>query len=153
MIHKVPKDMVYVVERFWKYKETWESGYHFYIPIIDRVVKKISKNECYVKLETHDVVTTDNKTIALNIAFYFHVLDPKSFTYKKPNLLREVTDVASNIVHDLAISMDLQSFSQQKQLLENQLRSQISNLSEGCGIKINNIEIENIMSKIDIKIL
>ena len=134
-----------VVERLGAYQATWNTGLHFKLPIIDRVAKRIDLKEQVVDFPPQPVITEDNVTMQIDTVIYFQVTDPKLFTYGviQPMSAIEVLTATTlrNIIGDLELDQTLTS----RDIINTKMRTILDEATDPWGIKINRVELKNII--------
>ena len=147
----VPQATTYVVERLGAYKETWGVGVHFLIPFIDRVGKKISLKEQVIDFPPQPVITKDNVTMQIDTVVFFQIVEPKLFSYGVAAPISAIENLTAtnlrNIVGDLELDETLTS----RELVNTKMRSILDEATDAWGIKINRVELKNIMPPDDIR--
>lgn len=141
----VPQTMTYVIERLGTYQCTWEAGLHFKLPIFDRVSRKVTLKEQVADFPPQPVITKDNVTMQIDTVVYFQILDPKLYTYGITNPIQAIENLTAttlrNIVGDLELDQTLTS----RDLINTKMRSILDEATDPWGIKINRVELKNIM--------
>ena len=141
----VPQAYAYIVERLGAYNATWSTGLHFKIPIIDRVAKKISLKEIVADFPPQPVITKDNVTMQIDTVIFLQVTDPKLYTYGVDNPMRAIENLTAttlrNIIGDLELDQTLTS----RDIINPKMRSILDEATDAWGIKINRVELKNIM--------
>jgi len=141
----VPQSYAYVIERIGQYHTTWESGFHIAIPILDRISKKISLKEQVIDFPPQPVITKDNVTISIDSVVYLYIVDPKLYVYgvEQPKVAIEnlTATTLRNIIGDMELDQTLTS----RDTINTELRSILDEATDPWGIKINRVELKNIM--------
>lgn len=141
----VPQAHAYVVERLGAYNATWSTGLHFAIPILDRVAKKITLKEIVADFPPQPVITKDNVTMQIDTVIYLQVTDPKLYTYGVDNPMRAIENLTAttlrNIIGDLELDQTLTS----RDIINSKMRVILDEATDAWGIKINRVELKNIM--------
>ena len=147
----VPQAHAYVVERLGAYNATWSTGLHFAIPILDRVAKKITLKEIVADFPPQPVITKDNVTMQIDTVIYLQVTDPKLYTYGVDNPMRAIENLTAttlrNIIGDLELDQTLTS----RDIINTKMRAILDEATDPWGIKINRVELKNIMPPKDIQ--
>ena len=125
-IRIVPQAHAYVVERLGGYKETWGVGLHFKVPILDRVAKRVSLKEQVVDFEPQAVITKDNVTMQIDTVVFYQITDPKKYAYG---------------VESLELDETLTS----RETINSKMRTILDIATDEWGIKVNRVELKNIM--------
>jgi len=141
----------FVVERLGAYHTTLSVGLHFIVPFFDRVKKKVSIKEQVVDFPPQPVITKDNVTMQIDTVVFYQVTDPKLFTYGVEYPLRAIENLTAttlrNIIGDLELDQSLKS----RDLINNKMRVILDEATDPWGIKINRVEVKNIIPPKDIR--
>lgn len=144
-IRIVRQSEAYVLERLGAYKQTWDTGLHFKIPFIESVAKKVSLKENVVDFPPQPVITKDNVTMQIDTVVYFQITDPKLYTYGVENPMIAIENLTAttlrNIIGDLELDQTLTS----RDVINTKLRAILDEATDPWGIKINRVELKNIM--------
>ena len=144
-IRIVRQSEAYVIERLGAYKQTWDTGLHFKIPFIEAVAKKISLKENVVDFPPQPVITKDNVTMQIDTVVYFQITDPKLYTYGVENPMIAIENLTAttlrNIIGDLELDQTLTS----RDVINTKLRAILDEATDPWGIKVNRVELKNIM--------
>lgn len=141
----VPQAHIYIIERFGAYYKTFEVGIHFRIPFIDKIAQKISIKEQVIDFDPQPVITKDNVTMMIDTVIFFQITDPKLYVYgvEHPILAIENLSVTTlrNIIGDLELDETLTS----RDLVNGKMRVILDQATDSWGIKINRVELKNII--------
>ncbi len=144
-IRIVPQASTYVIERLGAFKGTWSVGLHFKIPFIERIAKVVSLKEQVVDFEPQPVITKDNVTMQIDTVVYFQITDAKLFAYGVENPMAAIENLTAttlrNIIGDLELDQTLTS----RDTINTKMRSILDVATDPWGIKINRVELKNIM--------
>ncbi|MDP4152488.1 MAG: SPFH domain-containing protein [Bacillota bacterium] len=144
-IRIVPQAYAMVVERLGAYYATWQTGLHVKIPFFDRIVRKVSLKEQVVDFPPQPVITKDNVTMQIDTVVYFQITDPKMYTYgvERPMQAIEVLTATTlrNIIGDLELDETLTS----RDIINTRLRMILDEATDPWGIKVNRVELKNIL--------
>ena len=150
-IHVVQQSRAYVVERLGAYNTTWGVGLHVKLPILDRVAKKVSLKEQVVDFAPQPVITKDNVTMQIDTVVYFQITDPKLYTYGIENPMSAIENYTAttlrNIIGDLELDQTLTS----RDHINTKMRALLDEATDPWGIKVNRVELKNIMPPRDIQ--
>ena len=135
----VPQAHAYVVERLGGYKETWGVGLHFKMPILDRVARRVSLKEQVVDFEPQAVITKDNVTMQIDTVVFYQITDPKKYAYGVESPIAATT--LRNIIGDLELDETLTS----RETINSKMRTILDIATDEWGIKVNRVELKNIM--------
>ena len=141
----VPQANALVVERLGAYLGTWHVGIHFLLPFIDRVAKKVVLKEQVVDFAPQPVITKDNVTMRIDTVVFFQITDPKLYAYGVENPLMAIENLTAttlrNIIGDLELDQTLTS----RELINTKMRTQLDVATDPWGIKVNRVELKNII--------
>ena len=147
----VQQSKAVVVERLGAYHTTWGVGLHVKIPFIDRIAKTVSLKEQVVDFAPQPVITKDNVTMQIDTVIYFQITDPKLYTYGVEAPLSAIENLTAttlrNIIGDLELDQSLTS----RDHINSQMRSILDEATDPWGIKVNRVELKNIMPPLDIQ--
>ena len=150
-IHVVQQSRAFVVERLGAYNTTWGVGLHIKLPIIDRVAKRVSLKEQVVDFAPQPVITKDNVTMQIDTVLYFQITDPKLYTYGVEHPMSAIENLTAttlrNIIGDLELDQSLTS----RDHINTQMRAILDEATDPWGIKVNRVELKNIMPPRDIQ--
>lgn len=144
-IRIVPQAQALVVERLGAYLETWSVGIHFKVPFIDRVAKRVLLKEQVVDFAPQPVITKDNVTMKIDTVVFFQITDPKLFAYGVENPIMAIENLTAttlrNIIGDLELDQTLTS----RETINTKMRAALDIATDPWGIKVNRVELKNIM--------
>lgn len=144
-IRVVQQARAFVVERLGAYHTTWNVGLHFKIPFIERVAKVVSLKEQVVDFPPQPVITKDNVTMQIDTVLYFEITDPKLYTYGVEHPLTAIENLSAttlrNIIGDLELDQTLTS----RDIINTKMRVILDEATDPWGIKINRVELKNIL--------
>ena len=144
-IRIVPQAQAMVVERLGAYLETWNVGIHFKVPFIDRVAKRVLLKEQVVDFAPQPVITKDNVTMKIDTVVFFQITDPKLYAYGVENPIMAIENLTEttlrNIIGDLELDQTLTS----RETINTKKRSALDVATDPWGIKVNRVELKNII--------
>lgn len=144
-IRIVPQANAYVVERLGAFKETWSVGLHIKVPFIDRVARRVNLKEQVVDFPPQPVITKDNVTMQIDTVVYFQITDPKLYSYGVENPIMAIENLTAttlrNIIGDLELDQTLTS----RETINAKMRESLDIATDPWGIKVNRVELKNIM--------
>ena len=150
-IYIVQQSRAYVVERLGAFQNVWEVGLHFKIPFIERVAKKVSLKEQVMDYPPQPVITKDNVTMQIDTVIYFQITDPKLYTYGVEHPMSAIETLTAttlrNIIGDLELDQTLTS----RDTINTQMRVILDEATDPWGIKVNRVELKNILPPADIQ--
>ena len=150
-IHIVQQSKAYVIERMGAFSAVWGVGIHFKIPFIEKVAKKVSLKEQVLDYPPQPVITKDNVTMQIDTVVYFQITDPKLYTYgvEYPMVAMETLTATTlrNIIGDLELDQTLTS----RDVINTKMRAILDEVTDPWGIKVNRVELKNILPPADIQ--
>ena len=150
-IRIVPQANAVVVERLGAYRKTWGTGIHLLAPFIDRVAKKMSLKEQVVDFDPQPVITKDNVTMQIDTVVFFQITDPKAYAYgvERPSeaLEKLTATTLRNIIGEIELDATLTS----RDLINSKMRTILDEATDPWGIKVNRVEVKNILPPKDIR--
>ncbi|NLT48844.1 MAG: paraslipin [Clostridiales bacterium] len=150
-IRIVPQANAYVIERLGAYNGTWQVGLHIKIPLIDKIARKVSLKEHVIDFPPQPVITKDNVTMEIDTVIYFQITDPKLYAYGVANPMAAIENLTAttlrNIIGDLELDQTLTS----REHINTKIRMVLDEATDPWGIKINRVEVKNIVPPRDIQ--
>ncbi|MDE6900712.1 MAG: SPFH/Band 7/PHB domain protein [Oscillospiraceae bacterium] len=150
-IQVVQQSRAFVVERLGAYQTTWGVGVHIKVPFIDRVAKRVSLKEQVVDFAPQPVITKDNVTMQIDTVIYFQIIDPKLYAYGVDHPMSAIENLTAttlrNIIGDLELDQSLTS----RDHINTQMRAILDEATDPWGIKVNRVELKNIIPPRDIQ--
>jgi regulator of protease activity HflC (stomatin/prohibitin superfamily) len=150
-IKVIPQAHAFVIERLGAYKETWGVGLKFKIPLIDKIANRVSLKEKVLDFAPQPVITKDNVTMQIDTVVYYQITDPKLYSYgvERPLLAIETLTATTlrNIIGELELDQTLTS----RDIINNKMRIILDEATDPWGIKINRVEVKNIIPPADIQ--
>ncbi len=147
----VQQSQAYVIERLGAFQSIWGVGLHFKIPFIDRIARKVSLKEQVLDYPPQPVITKDNVTMQIDTVVYFQITDPKLYTYgvEHPMMAMETLTATTlrNIIGDLELDQTLTS----RDVVNTKMRAILDEATDPWGIKVNRVELKNILPPADIQ--
>ena len=147
----VQQSRAYVIERLGAFQGVWGVGLHFKVPFIDRVTRKVSLKEQVLDYPPQPVITKDNVTMQIDTVVYFQITDPKLYTYgvEQPMMAMETLTATTlrNIIGDLELDQTLTS----RDVVNTKMRAILDEATDPWGIKVNRVELKNILPPADIQ--
>ncbi len=144
-IRIVPQAQALVVERLGAFLETWSVGVHIKMPILDRVAKRVNLKEQVADFPPQPVITKDNVTMRIDTVVFFQITDPKLFAYGVDNPMMAIENLTAttlrNIIGDLELDQTLTS----RETINAKMRETLDIATDPWGIKVNRVELKNIM--------
>ena len=147
----IPQAKAAIVERLGAYRSTWKTGVHFTIPFIDRIAKNMSLKEQVLDFPPQPVITSDNVHMQIDTVIYYQISDPKLYTYGVEHPMVAIENLTAttlrNIIGDLELDQTLTS----RDIINTKMRAILDEATDPWGIKINRVELKNIMPPQDIQ--
>ena len=147
----VQQSRAYVIERLGAFREVWGVGLHIKVPFIDRVARRVSLKEQVLDYPPQPVITKDNVTMQIDTVVYFQITDPKLYTYgvEQPMAAMETLTATTlrNIIGDLELDQTLTS----RDIINTKMRAILDEATDPWGIKVNRVELKNILPPADIQ--
>jgi regulator of protease activity HflC (stomatin/prohibitin superfamily) len=141
----IPQSQAAVIERLGAYCKTWQVGIHVKFPFIDRIANKISLKEKVLDFQPQPVITKDNVTMMIDTVVYFQITDPKLYTYGVERPINALENLSAttlrNIIGDLELDQTLTS----RDVINTKMRSILDEATDPWGIKVNRVEVKNII--------
>ena len=150
-IRIVPQAHAMVLERLGTYQGTWSAGLHFKLPFVDRVVRRMTLKEQVVDFDPQPVITKDNVTMRIDTVVFFQITDPKLYAYGVENPIMAIENLTAttlrNIIGDLELDQTLTS----RETINASMRSSLDVATDPWGIKVNRVELKNIIPPAEIQ--
>ena len=147
----VPQASTYVVERIGSYYVTWSNGLHFKIPFIDRVANRVSLKEIVKDFAPQPVITKDNVTMQIDTVVYFQIKDAKLYTYGVENPIAAIETLTATTLRNLIGDLELDQTLTSRDLINSKMRAILDEATDPWGIKVNRVEVKNIIPPRDIQ--
>ena len=141
----VPQAKSFVIERLGAYHVTWGVGLHFKVPMIDRVAKRVSLKEQVVDFPPQPVITKDNVTMQIDTVVYFQITDPKLYTYGVELPMSAIENLTATTLRNIIGDMELDESLTSRDVINTQMRSILDEATDPWGIKVNRVELKNII--------
>lgn len=147
----VPQSKAFVIERIGSFYSIWHNGLHFKLPFIDRISNVVLLKEMVRDFDPQPVITKDNVTMQIDTVVYFQITDPKLFTYGVENPISAIETLTAttlrNIIGDLELDQTLTS----RDIINSKMRAILDEATDPWGIKVNRVEVKNILPPRDIQ--
>ncbi len=150
-IRIVPQARAYVIERLGAYKETWQVGLHFKIPLIDKISRKVSLKEKVIDFPPQPVITKDNVTMEIDTVVYFQITDPKLYTYGVESPMDAIENLTATTLRNIIGELELDESLTSREHINTKIRLVLDEATDPWGIKINRVEVKNITPPRDIQ--
>ena len=147
----VQQSRAYVIERLGAFHEVWGVGIHMKVPFLDRIARRVSLKEQVLDYPPQPVITKDNVTMQIDTVVYFQITDPRLYTYgvEQPMMAMETLTATTlrNIIGDLELDQTLTS----RDVINTKMRAILDEATDPWGIKVNRVELKNILPPVDIQ--
>lgn len=150
-IRIVPQANAFVIERLGAYRGTWQVGLHVKIPLIDKVSKRISLKETVIDFPPQPVITKDNVTMKIDTVIYYQITDPMLYTYGVANPMAAIENLTATTLRNIIGELELDESLTSREIINSKIRIVLDEATDPWGIKINRVEVKNIMPPQDIQ--
>lgn len=147
----VSQSQAYVIERLGAYLTTWSEGLNILIPFIDRIVKKISLKEQVIDFPPQPVITKDNVTMQIDSVVYYQITDPKLYTYGVERPIQAIENLTATTLRNIIGELELDHTLTSRDTINTKMRSILDEATDPWGIKINRVELKNIIPPAEIQ--
>ncbi|MBP3634965.1 MAG: SPFH/Band 7/PHB domain protein [Bacilli bacterium] len=147
----VPQSKNYVIERLGSYNTTWQTGLHLKIPFIERIANNVSLKEKVRDFAPQPVITKDNVTMQIDTVVYFQITDPKLYTYGVENPINAIENLTATTLRNIIGDLELDETLTSRDLINSKMCMILDEATDPWGIKINRVEVKNIIPPRDIQ--
>jgi len=144
-IRVVPQASEFIVERLGKYQATWTAGLHVLCPFIDKIVRKVTKKEQVLDSDPQPVITKDNVTMQIDTVVYFNIFDSNAYTYGVVNPINALETLTATTLRNIVGEMELDQTLSSRDSINSQMTVLLDEATDRWGIKVNRVELKNIM--------
>ena len=144
-IRVVRQTSKYVVERLGGFHATWGVGLHWLVPFVDRVAHVVSMKEQVKDFDPQPVITKDNVTMQIDTVVFFQVTDPKLFAYGVENPIAAIENLSATTLRNIIGELDLDETLTSRDIINTKMRSILDEATDPWGIKVNRVEVKNIL--------
>ncbi len=141
----VPQTHAYIIERLGGYQATWPVGMHIKIPFIDRIAKRVNLKEQVVDFQPQPVITKDNVTMQIDTVVYYQITDPKLYAYGVERPMMAIENLTATTLRNIIGDLELDATLTSRDTVNTQMRAILDEATDPWGIKINRVELKNIM--------
>ena len=141
----VPQAQAVVVERLGRYHATWDAGIHIMLPILDRVAKRVNLKEQVADFPPQPVITKDNVTMKIDTVIFFQIIDPKLFAYGVENPIMAIENLTATTLRNIIGDLELDETLTSRETINQKMRDALDVATDPWGIKVNRVELKNIM--------
>ncbi len=150
-IKVVPQANAYVIERLGAFQTTWSVGLHIKIPLIDKVARRVSIKEQVIDFPPQPVITKDNVTMRIDTVIYYQITDPKAYAYGIVNPLSAIENLTATTLRNIIGDLELDETLTSRELINTKMRSILDEATDPWGIKVNRVELKNIIPPSEIQ--
>ena len=147
----VPQAKAYVIERLGAYQGTWNVGFHIKLPVIDRVAKRVNLKELVADFPPQPVITKDNVTMSIDSVVFYQITDPKLFVYGVENPMLAIENLTATTLRNIIGDMELDQTLTSRETINTQMRAALDLATDPWGIKVNRVELKNIVPPAEIQ--
>jgi regulator of protease activity HflC (stomatin/prohibitin superfamily) len=134
-----------VIERLGAYSSTWGTGLHVKLPLIDRIAGRVSLKEQVADFAPQPVITKDNVTMMIDTVIYMQITDPKLYTYGVIDPLNAIENLSITTLRNIIGELELDGTLTSRDMINNRMRLVLDEATDPWGIKVNRVEVKNIM--------
>ena len=150
-IQIVPQAHSYVIERLGAFQEVWSVGLHFKVPFLDRVARKVNLKEQVADFEPQPVITRDNVTMQIDTIIFYQITDPKLYAYGVENPIVAIKNLTATTLRNIVGDLELDETLTSRETINARMRSELDVATDPWGIKVNRVELKNIIPPRDIQ--
>ena len=147
----VPQAKVYVIERLGSYYKTWHNGLQLKIPFIDRIANVVTLKEVVKDFAPQPVITKDNVTMQIDTVVYFQITDAKLYTYGVENPINAIETLTATTLRNIIGELELDQTLTSRDIINSKMRAILDEATDPWGIKVNRVEVKNIIPPRDIQ--
>ena len=147
----VPQATALVIERLGGYQDTWHVGIHMKLPFVDRVAKRVTLKEQVADFPPQPVITKDNVSIRIDTVIFYQITDPKLYAYGVENPISALENLTATTLRNIIGDLELDETLTSRETINTQMRSTLDVATDPWGIKVNRVELKNIMCPPDIQ--
>lgn len=140
----VPQSKAFVIERLGAYRETWQTGMHFLVPVFDRVAKEMSLKEQVADFDPQPVITKDNVTMQIDTVVFYQITDPKLYAYGVEQPIKAIENLTATTLRNIIGELELDHTLTSRDTINAKIRAILDEATDPWGIKINRVELKNI---------
>ena len=147
----IPQSRAYVIERLGAYHRTMQTGLHYVIPFVERVANNVSLKEIVKDFAPQPVITKDNVTMQIDTVVYFQITDPKLYSYGIENPVNAIENLTATTLRNIIGELELDETLTSRDVINTKMRSILDEASDPWGVKVNRVEVKNILPPRDIQ--
>ena len=144
-IRIVPQSHAFIIERLGTYVATWQTGLHVKVPFLDRIANHVSLKEKVLDFPPQPVITKDNVTMKIDTVVYMQITDPKLYTYGVENPMTAIETLTATTLRNIIGELELDATLTSRDVINTKMRSILDEATDPWGIKVNRVEVKNIM--------
>ena len=144
-IRVVPQARAFIIERLGAYSSTWNVGLHLKVPFVERVAKSVSLKEQVADFPPQPVITKDNVTMQIDTVVFFQITDPKLYTYGIENPMVAIENLSATTLRNIIGDLELDQCLTSRDIINSKMRSILDEATDPWGIKVNRVELKNIL--------
>ena len=147
----VPQAKAYVIERLGSYSETWKNGLHVKLPFVDRIANIVTQKEIVKDFAPQPVITKDNVTMQIDTVVYYQITDAKLYTYGVEHPVSAIENLTATTLRNLIGELELDQTLTSRDIINSKMRAILDEATDPWGIKVNRVEVKNIIPPRDIQ--
>ena len=147
----IPQSKAYVIERLGAYHRTMQTGMHYVFPFIERISNKVSLKEIVKDFAPQPVITKDNVTMQIDTVVYFQITDPKLYSYGVENPINAIENLTATTLRNIIGELELDETLTSRDVINTKMRSILDEATDPWGVKVNRVEVKNILPPRDIQ--
>lgn len=150
-VRVVPQANVFVIERLGTYRSTWQAGIHMKVPFIDRIARRLSLKERVADFPPQAVITKDNVTMQIDTVLFFQIVDPVLYSYGIENPIMAIENLTATTLRNIIGDLELDETLTSRDVINTRMRVTLDEATDPWGIKVNRVELKNILPPQDIQ--
>ena len=147
----IPQSKAYVIERLGAYHRTLQTGLNYVLPFIERISNKVSLKEIVKDFAPQPVITKDNVTMQIDTVVYFQITDPKLYSYGVENPINAIENLTATTLRNIIGELELDETLTSRDVINTKMRSILDEATDPWGVKVNRVEVKNILPPRDIQ--
>ena len=147
----IPQSKAFVVERLGAYHRTMQTGLHYVIPFIERISNRVNLKEIVKDFAPQPVITKDNVTMQIDTVVYFQITDPKLYSYGVENPVNAIENLTATTLRNIIGELELDETLTSRDVINTKMRSILDEATDPWGVKVNRVEVKNILPPRDIQ--
>ena len=147
----VPQANAFIVERLGAYQSTWSVGLHMKLPFFDRIARKVNLKEQVADFPPQPVITKDNVTMRIDTVVFYQITDPKLYAYGVENPMSAIENLTATTLRNIIGDLELDETLTSRETINTKMRSTLDVATDPWGIKVNRVELKNIIPPAEIQ--